>query len=57
MARNQQARAVKEADRLAKAAYVDDRIGKANDLNDELQETIEGLETVLGHTLNIDDSI
>lgn len=57
MARNQQTRAAKEADKLAKEAYVEDRIGEVTDLNDELRETIEGLETVLAYTLSVNDTI
>jgi len=47
----------KEADKLAKVMYLEDRIEEVNDLNSDLVETISELSGILEHTLNNDDSI
>lgn len=47
----------KEADKLAKVMYLEDRIEEVNDLNSDLVETIAELSGILEHTLNHDDSI
>ncbi|MCS5934717.1 hypothetical protein LNO92_14225 [Klebsiella variicola subsp. variicola] len=47
----------KEADKLAKAMYLEERQDEVSDLNAELNETISALSTLLEHTLEFDDSI
>jgi len=57
MSRNQQIRDSREADRAAKAQYLEDRAGEVNDLNEALEERIEELRDLLPHTLEFDDRI
>jgi restriction system protein len=57
MARNQQIREAKEADKLAKQQYLEDRIAETADLNSELTDTMEALSGILVHTLSVDDTI
>ncbi|HHI0520816.1 TPA: hypothetical protein ACP4QZ_002053 [Klebsiella variicola] len=53
----QRLREQKEADKLAKAMYLEERQDEVSDLNAELNETISALSTLLEHTLEFDDSI
>ncbi|EPJ9253856.1 TPA: restriction endonuclease [Klebsiella variicola] len=53
----QRLREQKEADKLAKAMYLEERQDEVSDLNAELNETISELSTLLEHTLEFDDSI
>lgn len=57
MAQAQMARTEREAQKLAKAEYLDERQGEADDLNAELHQRIEELEEILVHTLSRDDRI
>jgi restriction system protein len=47
----------KEAVRLAKAEYLQDRQAEADDLNAELKDRLEELEGLLLHTLSVNDSV
>ncbi|WP_199153649.1 restriction endonuclease [Stenotrophomonas maltophilia] len=47
----------KEAARLAKAEYLQDRQAEADDLNAELKDRLEELEGLLLHTLSVNDTI
>lgn len=47
----------KEATRLAKAEYLQDRQGEVDDLNAELKDRLEELEGLLTHTLALDDTV
>lgn len=51
MARNQQLREAREADRLPKQEYLEDRVAETNDLNKELSESIQKLNSILVHIL------
>lgn len=53
----QRLREQKEADKLAKAMYLEERQDEVSDLNAELNENITALSTLLEHTLEFDDSI
>lgn len=57
MARTQQARELKELEKLAKQQYLDDRLAETQDLNTELAERLEELREILRHTLTVDDRI
>jgi restriction system protein len=57
MARTQQVRDEREAEKLAKQQYLEDRIAETEDLNSELAETLQALDSLLGHTLKVDDRI
>lgn len=57
MARNQQLRDAREADRLSKKDYLDDRIAETNDLNEELAQTVQALAGIVDHTLKVNDAI
>lgn len=47
----------KEAARLARAEYLQDRQAEADDLNAELKDRLEELESLLLHTLSVNDTI
>ncbi len=53
----QRLREQKEADKLAKIMYLEERQDEVSDLNAELTENITALSTLLEHTLEFDDSI
>jgi restriction system protein len=57
MARNQQIRDMREADKLGKQEYLEDRIAEAADFNSELNGQLEELDGILAHTLAVDDKI
>lgn len=57
MARNQQIRDAREADKLAKQQYLEDRMAETADLNSDLVDTMEALSGILGHTLSVNDAI
>ena len=57
MALAQQNRDDRAAEKLAKAQYLADRQGEADDLNAELQDRLEELQGILAHTLSLDDRI
>lgn len=57
MALAQQNRDERAALKVAKAQYLLDRQGEADDLNAELQDRIAELQGILAHTLSVDDRI
>lgn len=57
MALAQQNRDDRAAQKAAKAQYLADRQGEADDLNAELQDRLEELQGILAHTLSQDDRI
>lgn len=52
MALAQQNRNERAAQKLAKAQYLADRQGEVDDLNAELQDRLEELQSILAHTLS-----
>ncbi|MDY0744763.1 restriction endonuclease [Paucibacter sp. R3-3] len=57
MAFNQQRRADQAAAKEAKAQYLADRQAETEDLNAEVDEQVNALQSVLEHTLGVDDRI